>query len=125
MISSSQVKDKLINNPDLIIKVLEEFNFLNINYKSGDKEIKCSFNEQGKQGGVNVYPSTLYSVYYSHNIKGSIYDLLMYKSGLSFANTHKMSLLLAIANPFPAALPPIVIAAMRAVITKVTNIRET
>lgn len=89
MISSSQVKDKLINNPDLIIKVLEEFNFLNINYKSGDKEIKCSFNEQGKQGGVNVYPSTLYSVYYSHNIKGSIYDLLMYKSGLSFANTHK------------------------------------
>ena len=56
-----------------------------------DFETYLSEEKKLKENTVSGYTNDVasYSVYYSHNIKGSIYDLLMYKSGLNFANTHK------------------------------------
>ncbi len=86
MLSSNQIKEKLINDNDTLIKILEE-NFTNV--KIYGEEIRMSFDEESNANGTVVYLSNLYSRYFSANLNGDIYVLLQKKRNQSFKEIHK------------------------------------
>ena len=86
MLSSNQIKEKLINDNGLLIKILEE-NFTNV--KIYGEEIRMSFDEESSPNGTVVYLSNLYSRYFSINLDGDIYVLLQKKRNQSFKEVHR------------------------------------
>ena len=86
MLSSNQIKEKLINDNDILIKILEE-NFTNV--KIYGEEIRMSFDEESNPNGTVVYLSNLYSRYFSINLDGDIYVLLQKKRNQSFKEVHR------------------------------------
>ena len=86
MLSSNQIKEKLINDTDLLIKILES-NFTNV--KIYGEEIRMSFNEDSSPTGTVVYLSNLYCQYFSANLVGDIYVLLQEKRCQSFKEVHR------------------------------------
>lgn len=90
MISSQQVVDKFKENIDLLITLLEEFNFYNITKTT--KEIRCGYDEESNPTSVRINLENLYCNLYSKNIRGSLYKLLMFQSNLSFTEVHAILL---------------------------------
>lgn len=86
MLSSNQIKEKLINDNEILLKILEE-NFTNV--KIYGDEIRMSFDEESNPNGTVVYLSNLYARYFSANLVGDIYVLLQKKRNQSFKEVHK------------------------------------
>lgn len=80
------LKEKLIDNTDLLIEVLEQFGFHNV--KIIKDEIRCSHEIDSNPTAVTVRLDNLISRCYSKNIKGDIYTLLQWKSGMNFYDVH-------------------------------------
>lgn len=87
MISSDQVLQEIQGNVDLIVKILNDFGFHNIT--NNNKEIRCSFTEDGNPTGVRVSVNDLRTTYYSKNIYG-FYNLLIEKSNSEFLFVHEL-----------------------------------
>ena len=86
MLNANQIKEKLINNNDLLLKVLDD-NFTNI--KEYEEEVRMSFNEESNCNGVVLYRSNLYCRYFSENLNGDIYVLLQRKRNATFKEIHR------------------------------------
>ena len=86
MLSANQVKENLINNNELLLKILNE-NFTNV--KEYEEEIRMSFNDESNANGTVVYRSNLYCRYFSENLQGDLYVLLQKKRNATFKEIHR------------------------------------
>lgn len=89
MIDSVSVIEKLSENIDSVIEILEDFGFANINAQN-QKEIRCSYESDSNPTGVRILKENLYSTVYSRNIRGDFYKLLMTKSNSKFIDIHNI-----------------------------------
>lgn len=86
-VTTETVINKLKDNTNLIIEILEEFKFYNIT-ESG-KEIRAGYDESSNPTSVRINIETLYCNVYSKNLYGNIYKLLMFQSEESFKLIHQ------------------------------------
>ena len=91
MITSNQVITQFINRIDTVIELLNEIGFYNIN-NDNKKEIRCSYDKNSNPTSVCIKKDTLYCTVFSKNIKGNIYTLFMWKTGLKFIDIHQLFL---------------------------------
>lgn len=91
MITSNQVITQLINKIDTVIELLDEVGFYNIN-NDNKKEIRCSYDKNSNPTSVCIKKDTLYCTVFSKNVKGNIYTLFMWKTGLKFIDVHQLFL---------------------------------
>ena len=82
----TDVKEKLSNDTDLLIEILEKFSFHNIRYQNN--EIRCGHNEISNPTSVKINTETLSAICFSQNVKGDIYTLLSWKSGMERIDVH-------------------------------------
>lgn len=86
MISSQQVIDKIKENTDLLLEILEEFNFHDVTINK--KELRCAYKETGNPTSVRIALNTLHCSIYPKSAHGSLYKLLILQSELSFLEVH-------------------------------------
>ena len=79
------LKEKLINDTDLLIEVLEKFGFHHV--KIIRNEIRCSHELESNPTAVRISTENLSANCYSKSIKGDIFTLLQWKSGMNFYDT--------------------------------------
>ena len=79
------LKEKLINDTDLLIEVLEKFGFHHV--KLIRNEIRCSHELESNPTAVRISTENLSANCYSKSIKGDIFTLLQWKSGMNFYDT--------------------------------------
>lgn len=88
MLSSNQIKEKLINDTDLLIKILEDYGFCDTWIDKKQENLRCAYAEGENNTSVCVNLSNLYSTIFSKNVKGDIYSILQWKSGANFKQVH-------------------------------------
>ena len=79
------LKEKLINDTDLLIEVLEKFGFHHV--KLIRNEIRCSHELESNPTAVRISTENLSANCYSKSIKGDVFTLLQWKSGMNFYDT--------------------------------------
>lgn len=88
--NSQQLKERMMEDADLIIKVLESCEFHHIVFKERNSTIRCAFEEDSNPEGILINTDTLVAINYSRNIKGDIYTLVQHKIGTrNFGETHR------------------------------------
>ena len=87
MMSSVQIKEKLIQNEDLLIDVLEKYGFCHIK-KIKQDEIRCAYDEDSNPTSVVINLENLFCTIWSKNVRGDIYSILQFNSGQSFSQVH-------------------------------------
>ena len=84
---SVQIKERLIQNEDLLIDVLEKYGFCHIK-KIKQNEIRCAYDEDSNPTSVVINLENLFCTIWSKNVKGDIYTILQFNSGQSFSQIH-------------------------------------
>ena len=84
---SVQIKERLIQNEDLLIDVLEHYGFCHIK-KIKQDEIRCAYDEDSNPTSVVINLDNLSCTIWSKNTKGDIYTILQFNSGQSFSQVH-------------------------------------
>ena len=84
---SVQIKERLIQNEDLLIDVLEKYGFCHIK-KIKQDEIRCAYDEDSNPTSVVINLDNLSCTIWSKNTKGDIYTILQFNSGQSFSQVH-------------------------------------
>ncbi|MGF6375011.1 DNA primase [Clostridiales Family XIII bacterium PM5-7] len=79
-----QLNEHLFGNKNAIEQILESVGCANISYNSQRNEIRCSREEGKNPTGVLVDVENLKFKCFSTNEGGTIYNLVMYKMGISF-----------------------------------------
>ena len=87
MMSSVQIKERLIQNEDLLIDVLEKYGFCHIK-KIKQDEIRCAYDEDSNPTSVVINLDNLFCTIWSKNVRGDIYSILQFNSGQSFSQIH-------------------------------------
>ena len=82
-----KIKEKLIQNEDLLIDVLEKYGFCHIK-KIKQDEIRCAYDEDSNPTSVVINLENLFCTIWSKNVKGDIYSILQFNSGQSFSQVH-------------------------------------
>lgn len=89
MLSSNQIKEKLINDNGLLIKILEDYGFCDVWIDNKLEYLRCAYTEGENNTSVCVNLSNLYSTIFSKNVKGDIYSILQWKTGENFKQVHR------------------------------------
>ena len=84
---SVQIKERLIQNEDLLIDVLEHYGFASIKKFKSD-ELRCGYSEDSNPTSVVINLENLFCTIWSKNVKGDIYSILQFNSGQSFSQVH-------------------------------------
>ena len=84
---SVQIKERLIQNEDLLIDVLEKYGFASIKKFKSD-ELRCGYSEDSNPTSVVINLENLFCTIWSKNVKGDIYTILQFNSGQSFSQVH-------------------------------------
>lgn len=84
---SVQIKERLIQNEDLLIDVLEKYGFCHIK-KIKQDEIRCAYDEDSNPTSVVINLENLFCTIWSRNVRGDIYTILQFNSGQSFSQVH-------------------------------------
>ena len=84
---SVQIKERLIQNEDLLINVLEKYGFCYIK-KIKQDEIRCAYDEDSNPTSVVINLDNLFCTIWSKNVRGDIYSILQFNSGQSFSQVH-------------------------------------
>ena len=87
MMSSVQIKERLIQNEDLLIDVLEKYGFCHIK-KIKQNEMRCAYDEESNPTSVVINLDNLFCTIWSKNVRGDIYTILQFNSGQSFSQVH-------------------------------------
>lgn len=72
----AEIKDKLRNNPQYIIDLLERFEFYNITLKGN--EIRCGFDEQSNRTSIRLKLTNNYHLFVKDYARDKSYDLVTY-----------------------------------------------
>ena len=83
------IKNRLYNNTDAIVKLLNESGFADISYDSNRNEIRCARAKGRNSTSVAVNTKTLGAVSYSQNIYGDIITLIQEKLDYNFVQVIK------------------------------------
>ena len=89
MITSEQVIENLKGNKDLIISILDDFDFFNIS--DNGKTIRCGLEKNSNPTSILIDIDTLKTTCFSRNING-FYNLLMFKTNQEFLVIHNLLL---------------------------------
>ena len=81
---SVQIKERLIQNEDLLIDVLEKYGFCHIK-KIKQNEMRCAYDEDSNPTSVVINLDNLFCTIWSKNVRGDIYSILQFNSGQSFS----------------------------------------
>lgn len=84
---SYKIKEKLIQNEDLLIDVLEKYGFCHIK-KIKQGEIRCAYDEESNPTSVVINLDNLFCTIWSKNVRGDLYSILQFNSGQSFSQVH-------------------------------------
>ena len=84
---SVQIKERLIQNEDLLIDVLEKYGFCHIK-KIKQDEIRCAYDEDSNPTSVVINLENLFCTIWSKNVRGDIYSILQFNSGKSFSQVN-------------------------------------
>lgn len=84
---SVQIKERLIQNEDLLIDVLEKYGFCHIK-KIKQGEIRCAYDEESNPTSVVINLENLSCTIWSKNVRGDIYSILQFNSGQSFSQVN-------------------------------------
>lgn len=80
----------MMEDTELIIKVLEYCEFHHIRYRERNSSIRCAFDEDSNPEGVLINTDNLRSFYYKDRIDGDIFTLIQHKMGFKkFGETYK------------------------------------
>lgn len=82
-----KIKEKLIQNEDLLINVLEKYGFCHIK-KIKQDEIRCAYDEDSNPTSVVINLENLFCTIWSKNVRGDIYSILQFNSGQTFSEVH-------------------------------------
>ena len=85
---SVQIKERLIQNEDLLIDVLEKYGFCHIK-KIKQDEIRCAYDEESNPTSVVINLENLFCTIWSKNIRGDIFTILQFNSGQTFSQVHR------------------------------------
>lgn len=86
--NASELKDKLIENTDLLEKILDAFGFHKIKINNAKCELRCADVYGENDTAVWIDLNTLHAKNYRTNTSGDLYSLLMESSKMSFFDTH-------------------------------------
>ncbi|QJI52407.1 DNA primase [Psychrobacillus phage Perkons] len=82
------LKNYIINNSELIKRILEKAGFHYISDKfSGGLEYRCAWDEDGSHTGIRIYKETLSTTYFKTGLHGDLITLVKEKKNLSFPQT--------------------------------------
>ena len=84
---SVQIKERLIQNEDLLIDVLEKYGFCHIKKIKKD-EMRCAYDKESNPTSVVINLENLFCTIWSKNVRGDIYSILQFNSGQSFSQVH-------------------------------------
>ena len=84
---SVQIKERLIQNEDLLIDVLEHYGFASIKKFKSD-ELRCGYSEDSNPTSVVINLENLFCTIWSKNVMGDIYTILQFNSGQTFSQVH-------------------------------------
>lgn len=88
--NSQQIKEKMMEDADLIIKVLESCEFHHIRFKERNSEIRCAYDEESNPEAIMINTDTLRAFDYGRNINGDIFTLVQHKMGMkNFGETYR------------------------------------
>lgn len=76
MVSAEKLKEYLIENPEEIIKILEQTDFYSISFFSGKSEIRCAYYEGGNPTSVCISCETLKTYVFSKSIGGDLFHII-------------------------------------------------
>lgn len=79
------IRNFLTEDYNRIITLLENTNFYNISYREYSNQIRCSKYPDSSINGVEIYCDTLYSIIYSTNIRGDIFQIIMEHNHIGFS----------------------------------------
>lgn len=82
-----KIKEKLIQNEDLLIDVLEKYGFCHIK-KIKQNEIRCAYDEYSNPTSVVINLENLFCTIWSKNVRGDIYTILQFNSRQTFSQVH-------------------------------------
>lgn len=84
---SVQIKERLIQNEDLLIDVLEKYGFCHIK-KIKQDEIRCGYSDDSNPTSVVINLENLFCTIWSRNVRGDIYTILQFNSEQTFSQVH-------------------------------------
>lgn len=87
MISADKLREYLIENPEDIIKILEQTDFYSISFFSGKSEIRCAYYEGGNPTSVCINCETLKGYVFSKGIGGDLFYIIAIHNNWSLNQT--------------------------------------
>lgn len=87
MISIGKIKNKLFNNPDAIVTILEKLDMTNINHNELKQEVRCSRDVGRNPSSVCIKTDTLAYKCFSTAESGDILTFVMNKTGKTLYQT--------------------------------------
>lgn len=87
--NATQVKDKLINDSDSVIKILEACGFHYVDFNEDKNEIRCAFDEGYNPTSILVNMDNMMSHDFGRNVSGDIFTLIEKKLNVSFKQAFK------------------------------------
>ena len=82
MLSSSQIKEKLINDTEKLIDILDKSGFEKI--KIINNQIRCAYEESSNPTSVCISLDNMFCTIFSKNLTGDIFTLLEWKLNKNF-----------------------------------------